>query len=115
MAAVEREVPEGLRALLLKQVEGLGAAAQQVLEAASVSGLHFTPAEVAAMVQGAVADVEALCDSLTRQGAVIWAQDFLTWPDGTATVRYGFRHVLYREVLYERLGMAQRARCHSVA
>jgi predicted ATPase len=112
VAAVEREVPEGLRALLLKQVETLGDAAQQVLDAASVSGLHFTPAEVAAMLQGAVEDVEALCDALTRQGACIVAQDFLTWPDGTATVRYGFRHVLYREVLYERLGLAQRSRWH---
>ena len=43
---------------------------------------------------------------------VIAAQELLTWPDGTATVRYGFRHVLYRDVLYERLGMAQRARWH---
>ena len=39
--AVEREVPAGLRALLLKQVEGLGAPAQQVLDAASVSGLSL--------------------------------------------------------------------------
>ena len=34
----------------------------------------------------------------------IAAQGFLTWPDGTVTARYGFRHVLYREVLYDRLG-----------
>jgi hypothetical protein len=59
-----------------------------------------------------VEDVEAICDELTRQGACMAAQEFLTWPDGTATVRYGFRHVLYREVLYERLGMSQRTRWH---
>ena len=64
------------------------------------------------MLQWPVEDVEAICDEFTRQGACIAAQEFLTWPDGTATVRYGFRHVLYREVLYERLGMAQRARWH---
>ena len=112
VAAVAQEVPEGLRALLLKQFEGLGAAAQQVLEAASVGGLYFTAAAVAAMLQQPVEDVEAICDELTRQGAGIMAQDLLTWPDGTATVRYAFRHIMYRDVLYEQLGMAQRARWH---
>jgi predicted ATPase len=109
---VAREVPEGLRALLLKQVEGLDAGTQQVLDAASVCGSQFAAAEVAAMLQCPVEDVEAMCDTLTRHGAFIAAQGFLTWPDGTATVRYAFRHILYREVLYERLGMAQRARWH---
>jgi hypothetical protein len=40
--------------------------------------------------------VEALCDELTRQHAFIAAHELLTWPDGTATVRYAFRHILYR-------------------
>jgi predicted ATPase len=111
-AVVAREIPEGLRALLLKQVEGLDARTQQVLDAASVCGSQFAAAEVAAMLQWPVEHVESRCDTLTRQGAFIAAQGFLTWPDGTATVCYEFRHVLYREVLYERLGMAQRARWH---
>ena len=67
---------------------------------------------VAAMLQHPVEAVEAICDELTRQGAGIAAQEFRTWPDGTATVRYAFRHALYRSVLYERLGIAQRARWH---
>jgi predicted ATPase len=109
---VGQEVPAGLRALLLKQVEGLDASAQQVLEAASVRGSRFTTAEVAAMLQWPAEDVEAICDTLTRQGTFLAAQGFLTWPDGTVTVCYAFRHVLYREVLYERLGLAQGARWH---
>jgi predicted ATPase len=78
VGAVERVVPAGLRALLLKQVEGLSAPVQQVLDAASVSGLHFTAAEVAAMLQRPVEDVEALCDGLIRQEAFIVAQELLT-------------------------------------
>jgi predicted ATPase len=112
VAAVAREIPVGLRALLLKQMETLDARTQQVLEAASVSGSRFTPAEVSAMLQGPEEEAEAICDELVRQGAVLTAQGLVTWPDGTATVQYGFRHVLYREVLYERLGMAQGARWH---
>jgi hypothetical protein len=35
-----------------------------------------------------------------------------TWPDGTVGGRYGFRHALYRDVLYGRLGAGQQARLH---
>lgn len=111
-AAVENAIPESLRALLLKQVEGLDAPTQQVLDAASLGSGHFTTAAVAAALQHPIEEVEVICDALTRQGAFIAAQDFLTWPDGTAMARYGFRHAMYRAVLYERLGMAHRARWH---
>jgi predicted ATPase len=110
--AVNREVPEGLRALLLKQMENLDVPAQQVLAAASVSGMRFTTAEVAAVLQRGVEKVEAICDALTRQSAFIAAQALVTWPDGTVTARYGFRHVRFSEVFYEQLGMAHRARWH---
>ena len=110
--AVNREVPAGLRALLLKQVDDLGAPARQVLAAASVSGIRFTTAEVAAVLQRAVEEVDAICNELTQQRAFIAAQELLTWPDGTVTGRYRFRHVMFSEVLYEQLGMVQRARWH---
>ena len=35
-----------------------------------------------------------------------------TWPDGTVTGRYGFRHALYQEVVYERVPPARRAELH---
>jgi DNA-binding winged helix-turn-helix (wHTH) protein/predicted ATPase len=112
IAAAETAIPDGLRALLLKQVEALDAPAQQVLAAASVSGMRFTTAAVAAMLQCTVEEVDTICDALTQQSTVIVAQELLTWPDGTVTGRYRFRHVMFSEVLYARLGMAQRARWH---
>ena len=36
----------------------------------------------------------------------------MTWPDGTISGCYGFRHALYQEVLYQRLGASRRARVH---
>jgi DNA-binding winged helix-turn-helix (wHTH) protein/predicted ATPase len=112
LAAVDETVPEGVRALLGQQVEACNAAEQQVLETASVSGGHFTAAEVAAGRQCAVEEVEALCDGLTRRELFLEAQEVVTWPDGTQTAQYGFRHGLYRDVLYARLGPAQRLRLH---
>jgi DNA-binding winged helix-turn-helix (wHTH) protein/predicted ATPase len=111
-AGVAQTVPNGLRALLLKQVEALSGPAQQVLDAASVSGRAFTTAAVAAALQRPVEEVEALCDGLTQQSTFLTAQEFRTWPDGTVTAGYAFRHALYRSVLYERLGMARRGRWH---
>jgi predicted ATPase len=112
MAAVAKAVPAGVRALLVQQVEACSAAEQQVLESASVSGVHFTAAEVAASLACPVEEVEACCHGLLRRGLFLDEQGEATWPDGTRTVRYGFRHVLYRDVLYARLGSAQRLRWH---
>jgi predicted ATPase len=36
----------------------------------------------------------------------------MRWLKDAATIQYRFRHVLYRDVLYARLGMAQRRRLH---
>src|SRR5262249_19280722 len=34
------------------------------------------------------------------------------WPDGTLTPRYGFRHTLYQQVVYERILLGRRVRLH---
>jgi predicted ATPase len=112
LAALDGTVPEGVRTLLGQQVDACSAAEQQVLETASVSGGHFTGAEVAAGRQCAVEEVETLCDGLARRELFLEARRVVTWPDGTQTAQYGFRHGLYRDVLYARLGPAQRLRLH---
>ena len=35
-----------------------------------------------------------------------------TWPDGTVSGRYGFRHALYQQVLYQQIAEARRIRLH---
>ena len=52
-----------------------------------------------------------------RQYAPTWLTQLpgvgeAAWPDGTVSGRYGFRHALYQEVLYQRLGSGRRMRCH---
>jgi predicted ATPase len=34
------------------------------------------------------------------------------WPDGTVAAQFGFRHALYREVLYDRVLLARRVQLH---
>ena len=52
------------------------------------------------------------CDALARRYQLVQARGTAVWPDGTVTARYGFRHALYQELLYERIPVSRRARWH---
>ena len=82
-----------------------------MLEVGSVAGAEFAVASVAAGMQTAPAAVEAVCEGLARQGQFLEDRGLAEWPDGTVSGRYGFRHALYQEVVYQRLGAGRRARC----
>jgi predicted ATPase len=114
VAAIETELPEGLQHLILKEVEGLSPEEQHVLEAASVAGLYFTAAEVAAADQNAAERIEAVCDGLVRQQRLIEAGESEEWPDGTLTAGYQFLHAVYQNVVYSRVGQARQVRLHRV-
>src|SRR5262249_44957242 len=96
----EVRVPENLRQLIGRQVEQLPAGEQMLLEAASVAGVEFAVAAVAAAVDRSVADVEERCAALVRRGQFIRVCGTDAWPDGTVATRYEFLHALYRETLY---------------
>ncbi|HSF32438.1 MAG TPA: AAA family ATPase [Candidatus Tectomicrobia bacterium] len=106
------EVPAGLQQLIELQLGQLGAEAQQVLEVASVVGAEFAEASVAAGLPLPLDAIEAIDEGLARQGQFIEDLGLVEWPDGTVSGRYGFRHALYREVLYERISSGRRLRCH---
>jgi predicted ATPase len=114
--AVERTldagVPQGIKQLLDAQLERLTAAEQQVLEVGSVAGVEFVVASVAAGVPTTPEAIEAVCDRLARQGQFLEDRGLAAWPDGTVSGRYGFRHALYQEVVYQRLSAGRRARLH---
>lgn len=111
-AAIETLVPESLRELIEQQYDGLGAEAQQVLEAASVAGVEFSAAAVAAGVESAIGPVEECCADLARQRQFLEAHGVAEWPDGTLTECYQFRHALYQQVVYDRVPRARRVALH---
>jgi predicted ATPase len=106
------EVPQSIRHLLEHQVAQLCPADQELLAAASVAGVEFAVAAVAAGVQHAEEEVEAQCDVLARRHQVVQARGTAVWPDGTVTARYGFRHALYQALLYEQVPVSRRVRWH---
>jgi DNA-binding winged helix-turn-helix (wHTH) protein/predicted ATPase len=107
-----RMVPLGLRELLEAQLGRLGTTEQQVLEVGSVAGAEFVVASVAAGLEMAPAAVEAVCEGLARQGRFLEDRGLAEWPDGTVSGRYGWRHALYQEVVYQQMGAGHRARLH---
>jgi DNA-binding winged helix-turn-helix (wHTH) protein/tetratricopeptide (TPR) repeat protein len=105
-------LPPQLRQLIASQLERLTAEEQQVLEAGSVAGAEFSVASVAAGVQHPPEVIETICEGLARRCQFVDDRGVETWPDGTASGRYGFRHALYQEVLYKRIGTGRRVRLH---
>lgn len=110
--AVAQVVPESLHQMLEQQMLRLTPEEQRVLEAASVAGLDFSVAAVAAGLQEDLVPVEHHCEQLVQLYQVFIPLGSTTWPDGTVATRYRFRHWLYQHVAYQRLGTVQRVHLH---
>jgi predicted ATPase len=112
LEAVAGGVPENLQQLIERQIERPSPADQRVLEVASVAGVEFSAAAVAAGLATEGEEVEERCTGLTRRELFLRASGTAEWPDGTVAARYGFRHALYQEVLYDRIPAGRRQRLH---
>src|SRR5262245_27936985 len=110
--AAALEVPASMRQLIEQQFNRLSPEEQRVLEAASVAGSACTAAAVAAGLEVASETVEDGCASLAQRGQFLVASGLETWPDGTVTERYGWRHAVHQEVVYARVPEGRRLRLH---
>jgi DNA-binding winged helix-turn-helix (wHTH) protein/tetratricopeptide (TPR) repeat protein len=103
LAAPSAAVPNTLSELFENQLARLDAEDLEVLEAASFIGDGFAAQPVAAALDREVVAVEKVCTRLTDT----WFLEAVgpgRWPDGSAGERYCFHHVLFRHVLYRRVG-----------
>lgn len=105
-------VPANLRAMIEQRADALDAAEREVLETASVGGILFWSSSVAAALGSDREAVETTCARLARRhGFLVEAGETASdLPDLGG--RYGFRHALYHQVLYERLEPTRRQRLH---
>jgi DNA-binding winged helix-turn-helix (wHTH) protein/predicted ATPase/type II secretory pathway predicted ATPase ExeA len=112
LEAAGRGVPESLRQLIERQFAHLSPTEQSVVEAASVAGVEFSAAVLAAAVDDTVDTVEAQCEALARRGQFVETRGRDEWPDGTVAARYGFLHALYQETIYAQVPVTRRLRWH---
>ncbi len=106
------EAPTTVRRLIEEELDRVNADHRDILEAASVAGMEFSAASVAAATSASTETVEAYCEQLCRSGRFLRSAGEEMWPDGTIASRYRFGHALYREILSEGLPAARRARMH---
>jgi DNA-binding winged helix-turn-helix (wHTH) protein len=115
--ALRTAIPEGLRAVIEPRLDHLELDEIRVLEAASVAGPEFPAHAIAEIARresdlGDVEYVEQLCDRLARRQDILREAGESTWPDGTASARYAFRHALYQQVAYQRIASSTCRRLH---
>ena len=82
------------------------------MQAASLAGLEFSSAAVAAAVGIDTIEVEEGCAALVRRQHFLRPAGYSEWPDGTQAARYGFRHALYQYLWNERVPISQRQQFH---
>ena len=113
-AAAERpgDVPDALRRLIEQQAQRLADDDRRLLEAASVAGIEFSAAALAAALAQDPGTVEERCARLARHGQFLAPRGAIDWPDGTTSAAYGFLHALHRDVLYEGIPAGHRCQLH---
>src|SRR5271157_237916 len=109
---IELIAPESLRQMIEMQVERMSSEEQRALEAASVTGVAFSTAVSASATDTDVESFENVCEALSVRHYMVRLADPQEFPDGTASDRYEFAHVLYRDVLYRRQSPRRRAKLH---
>jgi len=98
--AVLREVlPASLRQYIEQHLEQVSEADQALLEAASVGGARL-PWRPWRRCDAGAGDPRSTLYGFGTPGAFIQANGTETWPDGTVTACYQFRHAAYHEVVY---------------
>ena len=113
MDTITAIIPAHIRTLIELQLAHCSPEDQTLLAAASVAGVEFAAAAVAAGIERADEEIEARCTALVHQGQFLQAHGQATWPDGTVTSCYGFRHALYQEVLYQQVPAGRQTRWHA--
>ena len=109
----DRIVPGNVTETISQQFSRLDADAQRLLEVASVAGVEFSAAAVAAGADAPLTDVEERCAALAGKMSFLQDAGDDEWPDGTVSARFRFRHALYREAVYARLTAARRSGLHN--
>jgi DNA-binding winged helix-turn-helix (wHTH) protein/tetratricopeptide (TPR) repeat protein len=104
-------VPATLTGIIEHYADVLAPGGRALLEAASVCGVEFRLTTLARVLESDAASLAASCAELVRRQRWL-AELALQALETPADARYAFRHALYREVLYKRIGPFARVELH---
>ena len=106
---IERNVPESLRGMIERKLEGLDDGARQMLRVAAVQGFQFDSAIVAQVLERDPADVEDSLQALDRVHGLVQLIREQEFPSRLFSLRYQFVHVLYQSALFASVSPSRRA------
>ena len=106
------QTPSTLRQLINRQMEMLTPEARELLEVASVAGMTFSAATLAAGAGSRIEFIEDQCRRLSARKQFLQQLGTSRWPDGTVATSFSFIHALYHDVIYDRVSASRRARLH---
>lgn len=112
LGGMELDAPDNLRRMIELQIERLTPEEQKILEVASVLrkfSLAVTMGSIVAEMK--LETVAELLEGLARRHQIIRSAGFREYRNGPSAC-YEFIHVLYRQVLYSRIGPSRKKKLH---
>lgn len=94
------------------RLDRLDGTARQALEAASVAGIRFTAAEVAAAINLPEDEVTFALQGVEQQSEIVTQRSRQSWPDGTDTSVFTFRSPLDRAAVLEQVPSPRQSGLH---
>lgn len=105
-------IPNNVVQMIEIQLDRFSGPEQWLLETASAIGVEWSVALLARVAERELSELEQWCQMLARRGEMIKFLGIAEWPDGTIAGRFGFRHSLYLEVAYRRIGPGREVQLH---
>ena len=109
LSSIARELPESVRSLIQRKLDALDDADRRLLSAASVQGMDFDSAVIAAALQIEEEEVETRLERLERDYALVRFIRELDLPNRALTLHYRFAHHVYQNACFESLRATRKA------
>jgi predicted ATPase len=109
LAALEKAMPESVRSLVQRKIDALDEGDRRLLGAASVQGVDFDSAVIAAAVEREQDEVEDALERLEREHALIRFVDEFEADNRELTLRYRFAHHIYHNAFDASVRATKRA------
>jgi DNA-binding winged helix-turn-helix (wHTH) protein len=108
----ELDVPPTIQQIVGLQIERCSAAEQSLLQAASIVGVDFSAATVAAALGEKADRIETLCRDLIHRHLFLQPASIRQLQGGKREAHYRFGHVVYQNICYQLLPQELRAQMH---
>jgi DNA-binding winged helix-turn-helix (wHTH) protein/tetratricopeptide (TPR) repeat protein len=108
----ELDVPPTIQQIIERQIGSCSIQEQRLLQAASVVGVDFSVAAVAAALGEEADQIEKQCRGLVHRHLFLHPAKIHQPPGGKREAGYRFNHVLYQNICYQTLPEEFRAQLH---